>query len=235
MRSILRPAFSASSRHRCSSFSNALWSTASFFNGWRSTLGTIPATSQRDWLISMTVISVASCSRVTRDLLKSFSCGMGRSIDSLERRWCIVLAARRIASFSALFTLWLSMMAAATGFPLRLFATLLIKRVVDPFQRAVIGPEIEVAVDRAFRRQVLRDRAPLTAAGPLFQCAKKFRAPEDHAIDYLPLRQLLLTRPRNAAPLEQQNLFGLFGLIGKGLAETAPVSSSRHHTRDGTR
>ena len=37
MRSILRPAFSASSRHRCSSFSNALSSTASFFNGWRST------------------------------------------------------------------------------------------------------------------------------------------------------------------------------------------------------
>src|SRR6202163_4100490 len=50
-----------------------------------------------------------------------------------------------------------------TGFPLRLFATLLIKRVVDPFQRAVIGPQIEVAVDRAFRRQVFRDRAPLTA------------------------------------------------------------------------
>jgi transposase len=33
MRSILRPVFSASSRHRCSSFSNALSSTASFFNG----------------------------------------------------------------------------------------------------------------------------------------------------------------------------------------------------------
>jgi hypothetical protein len=36
----------------------------------------------------MTAISVASCSKVARDLLKSFSCGMGRSIDSLERRWC---------------------------------------------------------------------------------------------------------------------------------------------------
>src|SRR5258708_25068858 len=31
-----------------------------------------------------------------------------------------------------------------TGFPLRLFATPLIKRVVDPFQCAVIGPQIEV-------------------------------------------------------------------------------------------
>jgi transposase len=47
MRSILRPAFSASSRHRCSSFSNALSSTASFFNGWRSTPGAIPATNRR--------------------------------------------------------------------------------------------------------------------------------------------------------------------------------------------
>jgi hypothetical protein len=56
MRSILRPAFSASSRHRCRSFSNALSSTASFFNGWRSTPGTIPATSQLDRLISMTEI-----------------------------------------------------------------------------------------------------------------------------------------------------------------------------------
>src|SRR5258706_1584323 len=54
MRSILRPAFSASSRHRCSRFSNALSSTASFFNGWRSMPGTIPATSQLDRLISMT-------------------------------------------------------------------------------------------------------------------------------------------------------------------------------------
>src|SRR5271169_6647633 len=50
-----------------------------------------------------------------------------------------------------------------TGFPLRLFATLLIKRVVDPFQRSVIGPQVELVVNRAFRRQVFRDRAPLTA------------------------------------------------------------------------
>src|SRR6516165_3007285 len=82
------PACSASSRQRLSSFSNALSSTASFFNGWRSTPGTIPATSQLDWPISITAISVASCSRVTRDLLKSFICGMGRSVGSLEQRWC---------------------------------------------------------------------------------------------------------------------------------------------------
>jgi hypothetical protein len=33
MRVILCPAFAASSRHRCSSFSNAFSSTASFFSG----------------------------------------------------------------------------------------------------------------------------------------------------------------------------------------------------------
>jgi len=53
-----------------------------------------------------------------------------------------------------------------TGFPLRLFATVLTERVVDPFQCAVIGPQIEVVVDRAFRRQVFRARAPLTAMRP---------------------------------------------------------------------
>src|SRR5450432_1968564 len=50
-----------------------------------------------------------------------------------------------------------------TGFPLRSFATLLIERVVDSFQCAVICPQIEVVVDRASRRQIFRDRAPLTA------------------------------------------------------------------------
>src|SRR5260370_1430800 len=49
-----------------------------------------------------------------------------------------------------------------TGFPLRSFATLLIERVVDSLQCAVICPQIEIVVDRAFRRQVFRDRAPLT-------------------------------------------------------------------------
>src|SRR6202040_1427819 len=50
-----------------------------------------------------------------------------------------------------------------TGFPLLSFATLFIERVVDSFQRAVICPQIEVVVDRASRRQVFRDRGPLTA------------------------------------------------------------------------
>src|ERR1700677_4103183 len=49
-----------------------------------------------------------------------------------------------------------------TGLPLLSFATLLIKRAVNSFQRAVICPQIEVAIDRASRGQVFRNRPPLT-------------------------------------------------------------------------
>src|SRR5438552_2690617 len=130
IRSILCPAFSASSRQRLSSFSNALSSTASFFNGERSTPGTIPATSQFDWPISITAISVASCSRTTRDLLKSFSCGMGRSVDSLERRWChCPRRSPHSIFFGAFHALAIDDGGTRTGFPLRLFTTLVIKRV----------------------------------------------------------------------------------------------------------
>ena len=77
IRLIMYPAFSASSLHRCSSFNNTLSSTASFFNGWRSTPGTMPATSQLDRLISMTAISVLSGSRGVRHRLRSFNFCMG--------------------------------------------------------------------------------------------------------------------------------------------------------------
>src|SRR6476619_6160196 len=39
--------------------------------------GSIPATSQLDWLISTTAMIVLSWSRATRDLLKSFGWGIG--------------------------------------------------------------------------------------------------------------------------------------------------------------
>ena len=83
---------------RCSSFSNALSSTASFFNGWRSTPGTIPATSQLDRLISMTAISVPFGSRAVRDRLRSFNFCMGRSIGSHQQRWMQYPRRRPIAS-----------------------------------------------------------------------------------------------------------------------------------------
>src|SRR5712664_2591493 len=98
MRLIRCPAFAASSRHRCSNFSNALSSTASFFNGWRSTPGTMPATSQLDRLSSITAISVPSGSRGFGDRLRSFNFCMGRSIGSYQQRWMQYPRRRPIAS-----------------------------------------------------------------------------------------------------------------------------------------
>jgi hypothetical protein len=58
----------------------------------------MPATSQLDWLISMTAMIVLSWSRATRDLLKSFGWGIWHSISYMQRRSCHFLAARPIAS-----------------------------------------------------------------------------------------------------------------------------------------
>src|SRR5271166_714207 len=52
-----------------------------------------------------------------------------------------------------------------TGFSLLLFTTLLIKSVVHAFQRAIVGPQIEVVMNRTLRWQVFRDRAPLASSG----------------------------------------------------------------------
>src|SRR3954469_16927866 len=84
MRLISRPACAASLRQRCTSFSSSSSSGESFFSGWRSMPGTSPATSQLDWLISMTAISVLSWSKAVRDRLRSFGCGMGHSIGLLD-------------------------------------------------------------------------------------------------------------------------------------------------------
>jgi hypothetical protein len=61
--------------------------------------GSIPATSQLDWLISTTAMIVLSWSKATRDLLKSFGWGIGalHQLDA-QRRWCHFLAACPIAS-----------------------------------------------------------------------------------------------------------------------------------------
>ena len=48
---------------------------------------------------------------------------------------------------------------------LLLLTALLIKRMVDAIQCAIVGPQIEIVVDRAFRRQVFRDRTPLATGG----------------------------------------------------------------------
>src|SRR5215208_1682443 len=80
MRLISRPACAASLRQRCTSFSNSSSSGESFFSGWRA----MPATSQFDWLVSMTAISVLSWSKAARDRLRSFDCGMAHSIGLLD-------------------------------------------------------------------------------------------------------------------------------------------------------
>src|ERR1700731_1930330 len=83
------------------------------------------------------------------------------------------------ALFSAFHALAVDDGGGRTGFPLGLFTTLLIERVVDSFQCAVIGPQIEVVVDRAFRRQIFRDRAPLTAGRQNVHEAV-YHLPHDH-------------------------------------------------------
>src|SRR3982750_2507628 len=84
MRLISRPACAASLRQRCTSFSSSSSSGDSVLSGWRSMPGTNPATSQFDWLVSMTAINVLSWSKAARDRLRSFDCGMGHSIGLLD-------------------------------------------------------------------------------------------------------------------------------------------------------
>jgi hypothetical protein len=78
-------------------------STLSFFNGWRSTPGTIPATSQHDWLISMTAMRVPSGSKAMRHRLRSFNFCMGdlQSVH-ISVNGCNILAAVPIASSSGI-------------------------------------------------------------------------------------------------------------------------------------
>src|SRR5262249_57227745 len=63
-------------------------SAASFFSGWRSTPGTIPATSQLSLLSSTTVINVRLASNGVRERLRSLSgfCFFGLRIEWLHWR-----------------------------------------------------------------------------------------------------------------------------------------------------
>src|SRR3954468_18088646 len=81
MRVIVRPFWVASARQRINNRSKSTSLGSSFFSGWRSIPGTMPATSQLAWLISITAMIVLSCPRGVRDRLRSSSCcAMGRSI-----------------------------------------------------------------------------------------------------------------------------------------------------------
>src|ERR1035438_8024519 len=162
------PALIASSRQPCSSLSRSSGFGSNFFSGSRLTPGISPATSQFDKLSSMTAISVLSCMNAAGlALLLSWGFCIRSSVNCKLIEATILQLSRRLPHsifFCAFHALAVDDGGGRTGFPLRAFATLFIERVVDSLQCAVIGPQIEVAVDRAFRWQVLRDRAPLTAS-----------------------------------------------------------------------
>src|SRR5271163_1263843 len=75
-----RPARRDSSRQRSINLNSCSGSGGSFFSGSRASPGARAATSQLDWLISMTTINVLSGSRTARDLLRSTGLDMERSI-----------------------------------------------------------------------------------------------------------------------------------------------------------
>src|SRR5271168_1734586 len=75
-----RPTRRDSSRQRSINLNSCSGSGGSFFSGSRASPGARAATSQLDWLISMTTINVLSGSRTARDLLKSKGLDMERSI-----------------------------------------------------------------------------------------------------------------------------------------------------------
>src|SRR5262249_39288461 len=64
---------------------------------------------------------------------------------------------------------------ARAGLARRLLTAFHIERVMDVLQRSVPAPQAEIAVDRAARRQVLRDVAPLAAGAQHIH----------HAVDHL--------------------------------------------------
>src|SRR5499427_8059259 len=161
MRSTLRPAFSASSRQRLRSFSNALSSIASFFNGWRSTPGTMPATSQLDKLISITAISVVSCFRTIRDWLRSFGVCMGAPSVHISDDGAISSPPPHSIFFGALHALTIDDGGGGTRFSFRLVAAFDVKRMMNAIQHAIALPPNEIVVHRAARRKILRKIAPL--------------------------------------------------------------------------
>src|SRR5215475_848267 len=65
-------------RHRSINRNSAVASGSSFFNGWRSTPGTAPLTSQLVLLISTTTTKVEIGSNAARLRLRSLTCGTGQ-------------------------------------------------------------------------------------------------------------------------------------------------------------
>jgi hypothetical protein len=85
------------------------------------------------------------------------------TLDLLSR-----VVARRInrsPPFFALLTPWLSMTAAGDWLPANRFAAFYIELMMCEIERAIPTSPIEIIVQRRARRQVFRDRPPLTTGG----------------------------------------------------------------------
>src|ERR1019366_69507 len=106
IRLIGRPARTASFRHRSINRNSAVASGSSFFNGWRSTPGTTPLTSQLALLISTTTTKVEIGSNAVRLRLRSLTWATGQP-PSVRRddEGATTSAARPIASLGQDFTL----------------------------------------------------------------------------------------------------------------------------------
>src|SRR6478752_7744265 len=89
----------ASFRHRSINRNSAVASGSSFFNGWRSTPGTAPLTSQLALLISTTTTKVEIGSNAVRLRLRSLTWGMGQPPSvGVDDEGATTSAARPIAS-----------------------------------------------------------------------------------------------------------------------------------------
>jgi hypothetical protein len=89
---------------------------------------------------------------------------MGRSVDSLERRWChCPRRSPHSIFFGAFHALAIDDGGGGTGLSFDSLPTFRIKRVVDAIQRAVVAPQVEIIKKRAARWQVLRDCTPLAS------------------------------------------------------------------------
>ena len=98
-----------------------------------------------------------------------------------------------------------------------------IKRVMDAIERAVPTPQIEIVVQRAARRQVLRDRPPLTAG------AQNIHQPVDHLahVDVTPVATAL--GRRNERLHERPFLVGHIARVAQSASVIAPAVLARPH------
>jgi hypothetical protein len=89
---------------------------------------------------------------------------MGRSVDSLERRWChCPRSSPHSIFFGAFHALAVDDASGGAGLSFRLLAAFDVQCMMDPIQRAVANPPRKIIMQRAARRKVLWNIPPLAA------------------------------------------------------------------------